>query len=376
MDRDNVVILLTGDQIATLSREPTNQNNSSDADFGMKLDGVTALSDENTVYRLVWWANNNNVDQYFVNGQRWRLEAFTGSGDPASSPDQSNWTVVPGRDEMSPRPDLVGGLGGGDEYIVFATNAGHMIYNINGGFTKTPSNQVYLQADENGDPESGTENRELNFSDSINAFTPICFCAGTLIATDEGPVPIENLKIGDLVVTRDHGLQPIRWIGRSEMSLAQTTIFPKILPVHVAAGAMGPGLPRRDLWLSPQHRVMVRSKIVARMTNQPEALVAVRQLCATPGITQMTKPQAVTYLHLRLDQHDMVCAEGLWAETLLLGPQALRSMGPAARQELALIFPGVTEDLQQAARPVISGQNGRNMAQRHVKNDKHLLDLP
>lgn len=371
-------ILLTGDQIASMAGQPTNQNNSSDPDFGMRMSRVEALGDTDTVYRLVWYENRNDQDTFFKNGQRWRLEEYTGSGNPASDQDQGNWSVVPGRENMTANNDLVGGrsggLGGGDEYIVFSSGGGFLLYDINGGLPATPTNLVYLQADENGDPNRGNNNSELNFNDAADAFTPICFCAGTLIDTDQGPVAVESLKIGDLVVTRDHGLQKVRWIGRSDLSRAQTAVFPKILPVRIAAGAMGPNLPLRDLWLSPQHRVIVRSRIVARMTGQPEALVAIKQLCATPGITQITTPQAVSYFHLRLDRHEMVSAEGLWAETLLMGPQALRSMGPQARAELMLIFPDLTEEPQQAARQVMSGKHGRQLAQRHIKNDKALLD--
>jgi hypothetical protein len=175
-------------------------------------------------------------------------------------------------------------------------------------------------------------------------------------------------------MTADHGLLPVRWIGRSDVSIASTVINPNILPVRIAAGAMGDGLPARDLWLSPQHRVLVRSRIVARMTGKAEAPVAVKHLCTVPGITQTTIPREVTYLQIRLDRHEMVRAEGVWAETLLVGPQALRGMGRAAREELDLIFPGLVEGPRAAPRTIMAGTTARMMAQRHVKNGKALVD--
>jgi hypothetical protein len=366
-------ILLTGDQVAWVSEQPTNPPgiNPGNPNFGMVMNGVTALGTQEDVYRLVWFQNTNTSDTFFKNGQGWRLEEYTGNGDPAT--DTVNWSNVPGIGNLGPRNDLVSGLGAGDEYIVFSRGSNYLLYNINGGLPTTPTQLTYLATNENGDPAAGNNNGELEFADAYGAFDVICFCAGTLIATDNGQQPIETLCVGDLVMTMDNGPQPVRWIGRSDLSVASTMMHRNLLPVCIAAGAMGSKLPERDLWLSPQHRVLVRSKIVARMTGSPEALVAVKQLCATPGIHQATQPRDVSYFHLRLDRHEMVRAEGLWAETLLVGPQALRGMDADARHELALIFPDMIEGPSEAARPIMAGRSARALAQRHVKNHKALL---
>lgn len=364
-------ILLTGDQVATISGQPTNQGNQGDPNFGMVMNGVTALGDSEDIYRLTWFQNVNTTDTFFKNGQGWRLEVYTGTGDPVT--DTSSWRDA-GFGNLSPRNDLVGGVGGGDEYIVFARGSNYLLYDINGGLPSTPTKLIYPGPNQNGDPDLGNNNSELEFTDAAASFTTICFCAGTLIETANGLVAIENVAVGDLVVTLDHGLQPIRWIGRSDVGLGSTIINPEILPVKVEAGSMGANLPIRDLWLSPQHRVLVRSKIVQRMTGKPEALVAIKQLCAMPGITQSNTPSEVSYLHLRLDRHELVRAEGLWAETLLIGVQALRGMQPAAKRELQLIFPELVEETSDAARIVMPGRQGRSMAERHLKNAKPLVE--
>ncbi len=363
---------MTGDQIAMISGQPTNQGNPGDPDFGMVMNGVTAFGGPDEVYRLVWRDNTNTTATFFDNGQWWRLQEYKGSGDPTQ--DESGWSNVGGYNNLNPKNDLVAGVGGGDEYIVLeATNGRHILFDLRGGLSTTPTQLTYRGSDQETLSNPGNTPSEFNFSTAYGT-NAICFCAGTLIETDHGLVPIENLSVGDLVRTLDHGLLPVRWIGRSEVSVTQTLLHPKILPVHVAAGAMGPARPTRDLWLSPQHRVFVRSKIVERMTGQPEALVAIKQLCSAPGITQTTAARAVTYLHLRLDHHELVLAEGLWAETLLLGPQALRGMEPDAREELTLIFPDLIEGTGDAARLIVAGHMARKMADRHVKNGKDLVE--
>jgi hypothetical protein len=179
--------------------------------------------------------------------------------------------------------------------------------------------------------------------------------------------------VGDLVLTLDRGLEPVRWIGRRRISLAEAVAYPEVLPVRIAPGALGPGLPIAALELSPQHRVMLRSRIAERMTGRAEALVAVKHLCGLPGIAQGTVPREVDYLHLRLERHEVVRANGLWAETLLVGPGALRAMGPAARAELRLLFPGLVEGPADATRPVLDGRQARRFLLRHQKNRAALI---
>jgi hypothetical protein len=359
-------ILLTGDQIASLIGSPYNQGNPGDTNFGIVLPGAEAMGAADTTFRLVWYQNVNTVDDTFLNGQVWRLEVYTGSGDPATDP--TGWTTVPGYGQLAPKHDLVNGLGAGDDYVVFEGGGNFLLLDIRGDLPTSPQTLVYLASDENGDPATGDNDGNLDFSDAYAAY---CFCAGTLIETDRGPVPVEALVPGDLVWTLDRGLQPLRWIGRREVKLPEIIAHPDLRPIHVAAGALGPGQPRSDLWLSPQHRILVRSRIARRMTGQAEVLVAVKHLCGLPGVSIAPGMTPVSYFHLRLDQHEVVLAEGAWAETLLVGREALRAMDPAARRELRLLFPEIvteTETEADAARPVLPGRIARRMAVRHRTN--------
>lgn len=79
----------------------------------------------------------------------------------------------------------------------------------------------------------------------------ICFVAGTLIETADGPRPVEALQPGDLVLTRDHGLQPLVWVGQSQIDAARLDSCPNLRPIVIEPGALGRGLPQRPLTVSP-----------------------------------------------------------------------------------------------------------------------------
>lgn len=199
----------------------------------------------------------------------------------------------------------------------------------------------------------------------------VCFAAGTLIRTPEGEVAVETLAPGALVLTADHGAQPIRWIGRAVIDLTQN---PHLRPVRIARGALGDGLPLTDLLVSPQHRVLVRSKIAQRMFGAAEVLVAAKQLLSLPGIALASDLDSVTYVHFLFDRHQVVWSNGAQTESLFTGPQALESVGPAARAEILQIFPALAaQDAPAPARLLVAGAPGRRMADRHGRNGMALL---
>ena len=212
------------------------------------------------------------------------------------------------------------------------------------------------------------------------AFTstaPPCFTAGTLIATPDGPRPVEDLAPGDLVMTLDHGPQPLRWHAATHVAASRLAKQPNLCPVQIRAGALGPGVPARDLSVSQQHRMLVRSRIAQRMFGAEEILVAAKHLIGLPGVTLGTPEGPVSYHHLVFDGHEVIDAEGAAAESLYLGAQALRSLSPAARAELAALFPDLLRRLAEgeslpAARPLVAGKRGRRMQLRHRKNHQPL----
>lgn len=199
---------------------------------------------------------------------------------------------------------------------------------------------------------------------------PTCFVAGTLIRTVSGEVAIEDLKVGDLVWTADHGPQPLRWVGGSKVSAAVLRALPNLRPIRIRAGALGAGQPVSDLLVSPQHRVLVRSQIAQRMFGAPEVLVAAKHLLALDGIEVAEDCTEVTYYHILFDRHAVVQSNGAQTESLYTGPQALKSISAAARDEILLLFPelGQMDYRPEPARPLTKGREGRKLAERHAQN--------
>lgn len=175
-----------------------------------------------------------------------------------------------------------------------------------------------------------------------------CFTKDTLIETSAGPKRIETLKRGDLIKTMDHGLQAIRWIGSRTLSKSALVTNEKLCPIVVKASALGRGYPATDLTVSPQHRILLRSKIALRMFGVSEILVPAVKLTALEGV-DATDPDEVTYFHLLFDHHEIVFANGHPAESLFIGPLAMDGLSEPSRAEIECIFPEV---LNPSFRPV------------------------
>jgi len=225
---------------------------------------------------------------------------------------------------------------------------------------------------------TGSSNYSLNFSGIYaDRHEFPCFARGTLIETEHGPLPVEELVPGMLVMTRDRGLQPLCWIGSRDLDRRVLEANPNLRPIRIAAGALGQGLPRRDLVVSPQHRILVRSKIAQKMFGAPEVLVAAKQLLQIDGIDIAHDMAEVEYFHFLFDRHEIVLSEGAETESLYTGAQALKSVGAAARAEIFAIFPELRDragdEPPPGARPLVSGRMGRKLAVRHAQHRRALV---
>lgn len=215
----------------------------------------------------------------------------------------------------------------------------------------------------------------IGFNASIFETDIICFTRGTLIDCADGPRPVETLRIGDLVHTLDRGLQPVRWIASRRLA-SELAAQPRLCPIRIRKGALGQGMPAADLLVSPQHRILVRSGIAQRMFGAAEVLVAAKQLLELQGV-EIARLDSVEYVHFAFDRHEIVTANGAPSESLYPGPQALKSLGVAARDELFAIFPQLRKGDQPpvAARELVSGRQGRKLAARHAMHARPLVAM-
>ena len=201
-----------------------------------------------------------------------------------------------------------GMLGRVEYYFNFenvSVSAGGVQYNIVG--STQPPNMVATVTGSNGSQTNGTSTSQL-FSRSL--IPPICFVTGTRISTSRGEVAVEGLQVGDMAHTASSGLRPVVWIGHREIDKPAH----RQAPVRVRAGAFGPDLPARDLFLSPGHPVLVGADA------DHEGGVLVPVMCLINGTTITREPVAsVTYWHVELDAHDILLAEGLPAESYIDG---------------------------------------------------------
>lgn len=179
----------------------------------------------------------------------------------------------------------------------------------------------------------------------------ICFTPGTLIATPMGARDIATLQVGDLVMTRDHGLQPIRWIQSRTVS-AQGRFAPVRIRPGVIIGQ------ERDLIVSPQHRMLFQGYRAELLFGETEVLVPAKHLVDNLAVTR-DEGHEVTYIHMMFDQHEIVFAEGAATESFHPGSLGMDAIHDAAREELFAIFPQLRSDVTQY------GDTARRCLKRH-----------
>ncbi|MCB8882101.1 Hint domain-containing protein [Acidisoma cellulosilytica] len=146
---------------------------------------------------------------------------------------------------------------------------------------------------------------ELLFDSSDGTVSARCYAAGTRIAVPGGERAVEDLTVGDTLLTLSGRPRRIKWIGRRAVDCRRHRNPISVHPIKVWAGAFGPALPRRDLFLSPDHAVFAEG-----------VLIPVKHLVNGSTVSQVLV-ERVTYFHLELDSHDILLAEGLPAESYL-----------------------------------------------------------
>ncbi|MBA85578.1 MAG: type I secretion protein [Rhodobacteraceae bacterium] len=173
--------------------------------------------------------------------------------------------------------------------------------------------------------------------ENIEEIVP-CFTPGTRIATPQGARLVQDLKEGDKVLTRDNGIQEIRWVGAKQLTGLELAQTPHLKPVLIKAGALGNGLPERDMMVSPNHRMLVNSDKAALYFEEREVLAAAKHLVGMDGIHNVDV-MGTTYIHFMFDRHEVVLSDGAWTESFQPGDYTLNGIGDAQRQEILELFP-------------------------------------
>ncbi|WP_417209913.1 Hint domain-containing protein [Antarctobacter sp.] len=159
---------------------------------------------------------------------------------------------------------------------------------------------------------------------------PVCFAAGTLIDTPDGPRRVELFKPGHRVRTINGRKATVRWVGQRRYRTHEGN-----RPIRFRAGAIGN---TRDLIVSPQHRILVRDWRVSLLFGLTGALVAAQDFVNGSNVV-FEDVEVITYVHLLFDRHEIILSEGAPTESLYPGPCALNNLAPSARAELLSVFP-------------------------------------
>jgi len=179
----------------------------------------------------------------------------------------------------------------------------------------------------------------------------ICFTPGTMILTENGERPVESLRKGDGIVTRDNGIQPLRWIGRSTVPGKE-----KFAPIRIATSVMEGA--RRSLLVSPQHRILFSGYRSELLFGDSEVLASAKHLI--DGKDVFEEPcEAVTYLHLMLDTHEIIFAEGAATESFHAGDTGIAAIADHAREEMFNLFPALRSE------PGAHGDTARTCLKKH-----------
>ena len=180
---------------------------------------------------------------------------------------------------------------------------------------------------------------------------PPCFSAGTKIETERGMTPVEQIAVGDLVRTLDHGLQPVRWHGARGVAALD-----KRAPIRFAPGAIGN---TRELLVSPQHKVLVSGWRAELFFGEDEVLVAAAHLVNADTIHRAPR-RHVMYHHLMFDMHEVLLAEGIPTESFFPGDYILQDTD--LHDEISTLFPemiGTVDGTWETARRVLRRQEAQ-----------------
>lgn len=169
----------------------------------------------------------------------------------------------------------------------------------------------------------------------------ICLTPGAIIRTENGNLPIEALRPGDRVLTRDDGPQEILWTGQRRMTGARLYAMPSLRPIRFRAGALGIDRPDADLLVSPHHRMLIRGRAAQSLFNSAEVLVCAQDLVNNRSIAVDRALREVTYVHLLFERHQIIWANGLETESFHPASTSIEMIEERQQAALLAMYPQI-----------------------------------
>lgn len=164
--------------------------------------------------------------------------------------------------------------------------------------------------------------------------------AGANLRTPCGDRRIENLRPGDLIVTRDDGLQPVRFVWSQTFSAAEVAADPSLAPLHFKPRAIGPMMPQRPLTVGGAHRVLVPGWRLENADDRTSFLVSARDLATVHDESYSERLKGdITYYNVIFDRHQVFTANGLPVESFLPNPKTMSAMKSDVTDKITEIFP-------------------------------------
>jgi len=176
-----------------------------------------------------------------------------------------------------------------------------------------------------------------NGDSEYDSFVP-CFTRGAQVSTVKGLIRIEDLRVGDRVMTRDNGLQDVRWIGHKALPASALDRDTRLRPIRIREGALGGGVPMADMVVSPNHRMLITGANLAMHFGEEEMLIAAKHLVGLPGI-DVLPAQDTTYVHVLCDRHQVLMVDGAWTESFQPGEYTMGAIGRDQADEVFALFP-------------------------------------
>ena len=184
------------------------------------------------------------------------------------------------------------------------------------------------------------------------------------MATLKGSVVVDDLRPGDVLLTKDNGLQPVAWVSSSIRVWSENEDSQK--PILIARGALDVGLPKCDLCVSPQHHILFKSQFCLGLFGVEEVLAPAKGLTGLPGVRVMSGKRSAEYYHVMTAQHEILTAHGVETESFYPGPTAVRMLNAGQRASLFAVVPELRDDPENGYGPTARKRITRRQAEQLV----------